>query len=530
MKTTKILFILAFILALSGPLVAQISPGELSSVHSHLEGLSNCTKCHSLGNKVSNEKCLACHSEVKARIDQKRGYHSSVAVRGKNCTSCHNDHHGKTFQIIRFSKEKFDHNLAGYALTGAHAKKGCNDCHKPALIADPSVKNKKFTYLGLGTSCVSCHEDYHQKTLPSNCSNCHGNDAYKPAFKFSHDNAKFQLTGKHQSVECTKCHKVTVRNGKKFQEFTGIRFQNCTDCHTDPHKDKFGQNCAGCHTGESFHAVKMISNFDHSTTDFPLVDKHANLTCKACHKNSITDPIKHARCTDCHADYHKQQFTVKGVSPDCSKCHTTKGFTGFSFTVEQHNLGKFKLEGAHLATPCLACHKKQDKWSFRNIGSRCIDCHKNIHENYLDPKYYDGPGCENCHNSDEWGLISYNHAQTKFPLSEAHAKQSCRTCHFRKDADGKPVQVFANLPATCTTCHTDIHNNQFEKEGKTDCLRCHSASKWKIDNFDHDKTAFRLDGRHKDVACYKCHEPVKDGQTTFILYKIKSTKCESCHF
>ena len=48
---------------------AQISPGKLAAVHSHLEGISNCTHCHTLGAQVSNEKCLACHKELKSRID-----------------------------------------------------------------------------------------------------------------------------------------------------------------------------------------------------------------------------------------------------------------------------------------------------------------------------------------------------------------------------------------------------------------------------------------------------------------------------
>ncbi len=30
----------------------QISPGDLSNAHKDLEGMSNCTKCHVLGDKV----------------------------------------------------------------------------------------------------------------------------------------------------------------------------------------------------------------------------------------------------------------------------------------------------------------------------------------------------------------------------------------------------------------------------------------------------------------------------------------------
>ena len=58
----------------------------------------------------------------------------------------------------------------------------------------------------------------------------------------------------------------------------------------------------------------------------------------------------------------------------------------------------FPLKGAHLATPCFACHKKQEKWSFKEIGKNCNDCHENIHQILISEKYYPEANCENCHN------------------------------------------------------------------------------------------------------------------------------------
>ncbi len=63
---------------------AQLSPGDLSEAHSHLEGMSHCTDCHTFGEKVSNDKCLACHKNLKSRIDQNKGYHSSKKYQVKN--------------------------------------------------------------------------------------------------------------------------------------------------------------------------------------------------------------------------------------------------------------------------------------------------------------------------------------------------------------------------------------------------------------------------------------------------------------
>jgi len=127
MKIRNIVIFIFFGIMFCNPLLAQISPGELAEVHAHLEGISNCTKCHTLGDKVSNEKCLDCHTELKARIDQNKGNHASAEIKGKACVTCHNDHHGRKFEIIRFDKDKFDHKLAGFEVLGAHAKKTCKD-------------------------------------------------------------------------------------------------------------------------------------------------------------------------------------------------------------------------------------------------------------------------------------------------------------------------------------------------------------------------------------------------------------------
>jgi hypothetical protein len=534
-KIKDVLFIVLLVGLTGFPAVAQISPGELAKVHSHLEGMSNCTKCHILGQKVSNQKCLECHTELKARIDLQKGYHASSETRGKECVKCHSDHHGLNFQIIRFEKEKFNHDLAGYKLTGAHSKKMCVDCHKPEHITDQKIKKKKFTYLGLNPACLTCHADYHQQTLSTNCADCHNVEKFKPANKFDHSKAKFQLTGKHQQVACIECHKTATKNGQKFQEFTGLKFNNCTPCHTDVHNNKFGQNCSQCHTGESFSAIKGVQNFDHNKTNFKLEGKHQQVECKQCHKTKLTNALKFDRCTDCHTDYHKNQFARQGVSPDCSQCHTVKGFQEFSYPIAQHNEGSFPLRGAHVATPCFACHKKgvnpkDTIWNFREIGKYCIDCHQNIHQGLISEKYYPASSCESCHNENRWSSINFDHKKTNFDLAGAHAKKSCRDCHFKKDNNGVERQQFSGLPVTCVNCHTDVHMKQFEINGITDCLRCHDLTLFKpATKFEHNKTRFPLDGKHKNVACIKCHKTIQDKGTTYVLYKIKDFKCENCH-
>lgn len=506
---------------------SQISPGELAKVHAHLEGMSNCTKCHTLGAKVSNEKCLACHTEIKERIDQQKGFHVSLEVKGKECASCHNDHHGKNFEIIRFDTTKFQHRITGLELEGAHSRQKCIACHTSKFISDKKLKSKPQTYLGLRPECTFCHSDYHQQTLIGSCSRCHGQNSFKPAEKFDHNTTDFPLIGKHQSVECDKCHEIETREGKSFQKFAGLKFENCSNCHADVHKNKYGQNCKQCHSESSFFDIKKIKNFDHSKTGFLLKGKHINVSCAACHKTNVSAPLKHKKCTDCHSDYHKGQFVKSGKLPDCNKCHTVNGFTPSLFFLENHNQSKFKLKGAHLAVACTECHKKQNKWSFRNIGLRCVDCHTNIHKSTIQQKYYPDENCIICHTENRWNEINFDHNKTNYQLTGAHSTTSCRACHYSIAKPGSEQQKFTGLAKTCISCHMDIHNKQFEKNGSTDCNECHDTDNWDASKFNHDNTAFKLEGKHKELACSKCHKLLIDEK--FVKYKIKDFRCETCH-
>jgi hypothetical protein len=189
----------------------------------------------------------------------------------------------------------------------------------------------------------------------------------------------------------------------------------------------------------------------------------------------------------------------------------------------------FPLKGSHGAVPCLECHKKQEKWSFRNIGRVCIDCHTDVHNSMIQPKYYPAADCKACHNEGRWADVTFDHSATRFQLTGAHVDKECRLCHYRADEVGLPHQKFQGLPTDCSECHSDNHYGQFERDGITDCARCHGTEDWTASAFNHDNTAFRLDGKHVDVACIKCHKVRKEGSVSYIEYKLKEFKCESCH-
>jgi hypothetical protein len=599
-----LLFIFLFFLEEAS---GQLSPGELSSAHADLEGISQCTKCHVLGDKVSNDKCLDCHKEIRQSVNRNKGYHSSRAVKGKECADCHSDHHGRKFDMVRFDTATFDHALTGYALTGAHRRIDCRDCHRPEYIADDDIRRKEGTYLGMGQACLDCHEDYHQKTLSSDCAQCHTTEKFAPATRFDHDRSDYPLRGKHQAVACVDCHREETRNGKLFQVFKGIAFANCNSCHADPHQNqlgtqckechveqsfaardgwrrfqhqrtgfplkgrhqqvqcadchqlagttpssvfqdkagtgvsdcaachtdvhegRFGGACADCHNEDSFRRTGDMASFDHDRTDFPLEGRHVSVDCRDCHTSGrMTDALPHQACTDCHTDYHEGQFAAGGRTRDCADCHLVEGFEASTFSFEQHAQAGFPLEGAHVATPCFACHLKEEKWVFREIGNRCIDCHADVHGETLAERWYLTQACENCHTVGSWTESNlFDHDSTPFPLEGQHGKERCSACHQR-DTD-YPYGRFAGLPNTCQGCHEDPHFGQFAEEATTDCMRCHGFEEWRIPDFDHDRTRFKLEGKHAAVACEACHRAESTDGGTYVIYRLEKFECVDCH-
>lgn len=588
-------------------LMGQLSPGELSESHAHLEGISNCTQCHSLGHQVPDSKCLSCHTEINDLLISDHGYHASSEVKNKGCVSCHNDHHGRKFVMIKLDESSFDHWLTGYELEGAHVEIECRACHIPDFISDSDLKKREDTFLGLDTDCISCHEDQHQGTLSTDCFSCHTFDSFSPASRFDHTSAQFELTGAHSEVDCISCHPITDSDGSQYQQFTGLSFNSCVDCHDDVHNGKLPGNCKVCHTDNSFNQfighgrfnhnltefelkgkhinTKCFSchsdnatpqlafqdligteenncvschtdihngklgndcaschnengfvitsdvSFNHGLTDFPLEGLHQQVDCKSCHLEKLTDPINYTNCSNCHSDYHEGEFITFHANIDCIDCHSVENTFDFTtYGLVEHNESTFPLEGAHVATPCFMCHVSEDKWSFRNIGMNCIDCHDNVHDDSIPLQYYPENNCNNCHEPESWASIEFDHGLTSWPLEGKHQDVDCRSCHFKEMEDGIIIQTFSGVDVHCNSCHIDIHENQFKLNGITDCSRCHRPESWEASEFNHQLTSFPLDGEHQKLECSACHKEIAgNNDIKFIEYKIKKLDCIDCH-
>ena len=184
----------------------------------------------------ANTGCAACHAGARAIADLKttrlecafcHNYQDPHAGKfGRDCALCHTPE--------GWENVTFDHSLAAFPLTGAHAGVPCSQCHL----------NGQF--LGLPVQCAACHLDpgFHQGAFGLNCAGCHDVTAWIPAqFEQAH---RFPLDhgapgksscrtchpGTVSSYTCYGCHEHDQGNIERKHREEGIRdFNNCVRCH-----------------------------------------------------------------------------------------------------------------------------------------------------------------------------------------------------------------------------------------------------------------------------------------------------------
>ena len=554
---------------------AQISPGPLARPHRDLEGATHCIDCHKLASGKGVYRCLECHTEIAARLDAHKGLHFSYGLApgsSQGCVKCHSDHNGIDFPIVKWDTKTFDHKQTGYVLEGKHAGVECKKCHAPEHIA-PSLrtlikmKDLNKTFIGISELCGTCHKDFHNGRLGHKCESCHNfNDWKNVTGTFDHSKTRYPLTGEHQQVKCEKCH---TPGPDRKPRYTGFPFAKCDDCHKDPHHGSFTQSCATCHTTSSWKRVTrgLEENFDHSKTKYPLEGKHKTVECVACHANGdFKKELPFAKCTDCHKDAHNGQFLQRPEKGECSACHDVNGWKPSRFDVKMHATSKYPLQGKHAKVECAGCHIPKGKDTLYKVKfAQCLDCHKDEHQT----QFASSPwlnACEKCHNLDGFRPSTFSiakHKQSRFPLTGGHEAVLCSDCHkpasaFRTAAllpASVALQVVSETAASkrgyhttavfhfqddsCTTCHKDPHNGQFDERMKAlrgdgtpiGCEACHTTKNWKdLTRFDHDRTKFALVGAHKAVTCIDCHKPPNLG-TKLIEANFTEAplKCEECH-
>ena len=546
------LLVFCFLLFTGVPARGQISPGPLSKAHESLTGTTQCASCHQFGTSTPTFKCLECHKEIAGRLAANHGYHARLEMRnpnGKDCVRCHLEHNGENFQLIHWepSQKQFDHRLTGYKLEGKHADTPCEKCHSPMYMVGAErslikMKDLSKSFFGLSQDCVTCHKDPHKGQLGNNCLQCHNFTDWKAAKQFDHSKTRYPLTGQHMQVACEKCHKPDVPGGPA--RYKNMKFEACIDCHVDPHKGSFKpKQCEDCHTTAGWKKLLPKFGFDHSKTKYPLVGKHASVSCIACHLNGdFKKPLPFDNCVDCHKpDPHKGQFASRPKKGECAECHTVEGWKPSLFGVKEHDTSGYPLRGKHIKVECDKCHLPAGKDTIYKVKfAACTDCHKDPHDRQFASAPYLNK-CEGCHTVADFHrstfTIANHNKKTRFALIGAHAAVPCSDCH-KVGAAGRTDKVlpFVFKDMTCTACHEDVHHGEFKDrmaERRADgtplgCEACHDTRSWaNVSGFDHSKTKFPLLGAHRAVKCGDCHKvPIGEKQ---IQFKGTPMACEACH-
>lgn len=264
------------------------------------------------------------------------------------------------------------------------------------------------------------------------------------------------------------------------------------------------------------------------------VNSHAETggQCEACHTAPWDSTTMADLCINCHGDIAQQMQEMVALhgamyqtNPklECRDCHPEHRGANAPLTVMTggefpHELLGFSLNG-HRRTvqrepfTCADCH--QNNISVFAMDS-CNACHRQ-----MDPVFTQahtlsyGVACLDCHDGvDRFGR-NFNHAVSQFRLEGGHQEVACVQCHV----DARQLDDFVTAPQDCYACHRadDPHEARFGM----DCGACHTVAGWTPATFDHNLSAFKLEGAHARVACEDCHQGG--------VYQGVPNTCYACH-
>lgn len=314
-----------------------------------------------------------------------------------------------------------------------------------------------------------------------------------------------------------------------------------------PH-GKFRGECGDCHSASAWRPARISARFDHAKFGFPLEGAHAAAACASCHPTLDFSQEKQL-CVSCHADVHHGEF-----GSECASCHTARSFIDRAGMLRMHQISQFPLTGAHAGLECEDCHRPAQAGQPRFVGQQaeCVSCHLADFRNAKSPDHVAGNfphQCMSCHTTLTWGPARFDHSFTGFPLTGAHARLACTSCH----GGG----TYAGLDPACASCHQAAYdattNPSHAAAGfSTQCQTCHNTISWAGATFDHDGLFFPIySGVHagkwsgcatchivandfSQFTCFSCHphddKAGTDGHHTSVSgYSYDSQACYSCH-
>lgn len=264
------------------------------------------------------------------------------------------------------------------------------------------------------------------------------------------------------------------------------------------------------------------------------VTSHAETggNCKACHTAPWESARMEDRCVDCHGGVAVQMQDVATLhgsiltdQPDlrCRHCHPEHRGADASLTELgnaqfPHEAVGFSLKGHQFkvtreAFVCSDCHSDDIS---RLDPQICDTCHRQMDKGFMTAHTLSfGSACLACHDGVDSLVTNFDHNKFQFKIVGGHANLDCAKCH----AGARGLGDFQATLQDCYSCHRndDPHEGQFGM----DCAACHTVDGWLPARFDHNLSAFKLEGEHAEARCEQCH--------LNNLYKGTPTDCYSCH-
>jgi hypothetical protein len=348
-----------------------------------------CVACHKNGvYKGTPRDCVGCHL---ADYQKTTNPNHAAAGMPTTCEQCHQQ------TSATWTGAVFNH-ASVYPLVGTHATQACVACHKNGV------------YKGTPRDCAGCHLADYQKTtnpnhaasgFPTTCEQCHQQtSATWTGAVFNHASV-FPLVGLHASQACAACHKNGVYKGTP---------RDCAGCHladyqksTNPNHTAAGfpTTCDQCHQASS---STWASSFNHNQF-YPLLGRHLQQTCSACHKNNVYRGTPTA-CVACHQTNYNQttnpNHMAAGFPTTCESCHKASD-TAWTQGVFNHT--QFPItSGRHSGIACQTCHTTANVFT---VFSCTTGCHARTntdgHHNGVSGYRYDSAACYACHPQGRGG-------------------------------------------------------------------------------------------------------------------------------
>jgi hypothetical protein len=472
---------------------------ELSGAHRNLD----CIDCHAERFAGTPRVCYGCHETDYMAADDPSHIAQGFPT---DCEICH-AHASESWKLLGESTA-FTHEQTGFPLLGSHKNVECIRCHRD------------LPFSNIGSECADCHTDIHRGQLGSECRQCHTTQDWRNRQDIfdMHSQRGFSLMGAHAIADCNACH---VRQGR--EEYIGVPVE-CKGCHMDHFvaaqnpdhiRAGFEPECHECHS--SFGGTWRIPGYKHPSS-FELRGAHRNLECIDCH---VAEYIGRSRdCYGCHESDYELTTDPSHSSLDfpleCELCHVETQWMGAAF--DHIQASGFELQGAHAVIGCTDCHAN-DQF---DLPRDCYGCHEDDYGSTTDPNHTlntFGTDCTRCHTPDSWHRIIFDHHQTQFPLTGAHALLDCKACHD----DG-----YTQTPKDCFSCHEGDFQSAEDPNHRVagfpvDCQSCHNTVTWNETTWDHDTFYFPIySGAHQGQwnSCNDCH---------VVPGNYKSFECLYCH-